>query len=204
MRLDLSKPVMYVFLTWDCIAETCALKRDWYCVKLWLDIEELIECCLSERGLEISNHRFGTVVISLIETVKENGLNPFAYLVHISKCNVLEYRQCPRLTRTISFCYRTELCPYSNRSIPFCMNVIFISMFAVAQSILILNELKRLDGVTEFQPALSYSLADFMMVQSMDDVRFTLTTVQRFYRNPRVARYPQTIKAGGRPCVTFP
>ena len=36
-----------------------------------------------------------------------------------------------------------------------------------------LDELKRLDGVTEFQPALWYSLADFMAVYSKDDVRVT-------------------------------
>lgn len=34
-----------------------------------------------------------------------------------------------------------------------------------------LNEVKRLDGVTEFQPALWYGLADFMTVYSKDDVR---------------------------------
>ena len=34
-----------------------------------------------------------------------------------------------------------------------------------------LNEVKRLDGVTEFQPALWYSLADHMTVYSKDDVR---------------------------------
>ncbi|MHB1154024.1 MAG: recombinase family protein [Eubacteriales bacterium] len=36
-----------------------------------------------------------------------------------------------------------------------------------------LDELKRLDGVTEFQPALWYSLGDFMTVYSRDDVRVT-------------------------------
>ena len=36
-----------------------------------------------------------------------------------------------------------------------------------------LDELKRLDGVTEFQPSLWYSLADFMTVYSKDDVRVT-------------------------------
>ena len=36
-----------------------------------------------------------------------------------------------------------------------------------------LDELKRLDGVTEFQHALWYSLADFMTVYSKDDVRVT-------------------------------
>lgn len=36
-----------------------------------------------------------------------------------------------------------------------------------------LNELKRLDGVTEFQPALWYSLADFMTVYNKGDVRVT-------------------------------
>ena len=36
-----------------------------------------------------------------------------------------------------------------------------------------LDELKRLDGVTEFQPALWYSLADFMTVYNKDDVRIT-------------------------------
>lgn len=36
-----------------------------------------------------------------------------------------------------------------------------------------LDELRRLDVVTEFQPALWYSLVDFMMVYSKDDVRVT-------------------------------
>lgn len=36
-----------------------------------------------------------------------------------------------------------------------------------------LDELKRLEGVAEFQPALWYSLADFMTVYSKDDVRVT-------------------------------
>lgn len=36
-----------------------------------------------------------------------------------------------------------------------------------------LDELKRLDGVTEFQHALWYSLADYMTVYSKDDVRVT-------------------------------
>ena len=36
-----------------------------------------------------------------------------------------------------------------------------------------LDEVKRLDGVTEFQPALWYSLADHMAVYSKDDVRVT-------------------------------
>ena len=36
-----------------------------------------------------------------------------------------------------------------------------------------LNELKRLDGVTEFQPKLWYSLADYMTVYGKDDVRVT-------------------------------
>lgn len=36
-----------------------------------------------------------------------------------------------------------------------------------------LNELKRLDGMTEFQPTLWYSLADFMTVYSKDDIRVT-------------------------------
>lgn len=36
-----------------------------------------------------------------------------------------------------------------------------------------LNDLKRLDGVTEFQHALWYSLADFMTVYDKDDVRVT-------------------------------
>jgi hypothetical protein len=36
-----------------------------------------------------------------------------------------------------------------------------------------LGELKRLDGVTEFQHALWYSLADFMTVYSKNDVRVT-------------------------------
>lgn len=36
-----------------------------------------------------------------------------------------------------------------------------------------LNELKDLEGVAEFQPALWYSLADFMTVYSKDDVRIT-------------------------------
>ncbi|MHB1154030.1 MAG: hypothetical protein ACYCWE_20435 [Eubacteriales bacterium] len=34
-----------------------------------------------------------------------------------------------------------------------------------------LDEFKRLDVVTEFQPALWYSLADLMTVYSRDDVR---------------------------------
>ena len=36
-----------------------------------------------------------------------------------------------------------------------------------------LNEVKRLDGVSEFQPALWFSLADHMTVYSKDDVRVT-------------------------------
>jgi hypothetical protein len=36
-----------------------------------------------------------------------------------------------------------------------------------------LDELKQLDGVTEVQPALWYSLADFMTVYNKDDVRIT-------------------------------
>lgn len=36
-----------------------------------------------------------------------------------------------------------------------------------------LNEFKRLDAVTQFQPALWYSLADFMTVYDKDDVRGT-------------------------------
>ena len=36
-----------------------------------------------------------------------------------------------------------------------------------------LDELKRLDGVSEFQPALWYGLADYMTVYSKDDVRIT-------------------------------
>ena len=36
-----------------------------------------------------------------------------------------------------------------------------------------LDELKRLDGVPEFQHALWYSLADFMTVYSKDNVRVT-------------------------------
>lgn len=36
-----------------------------------------------------------------------------------------------------------------------------------------LNELKDLEGVAEFQPALWYSLADFMTIYSKDDVRVT-------------------------------
>ena len=36
-----------------------------------------------------------------------------------------------------------------------------------------LSELKRLDGVTEFQPALWYSLVDFMTVYDKNDVRVT-------------------------------
>lgn len=36
-----------------------------------------------------------------------------------------------------------------------------------------LDELNRLDGVTEFQHALWYSLADFMTVYEKDDVRVT-------------------------------
>ena len=36
-----------------------------------------------------------------------------------------------------------------------------------------LDELKRLDGVSEFQPALWYGLADYMTVYSKDDVRVT-------------------------------
>ena len=36
-----------------------------------------------------------------------------------------------------------------------------------------LDELKRLDGVTEFQPTLWYSLADFMTVYDKGDVRVT-------------------------------
>ena len=36
-----------------------------------------------------------------------------------------------------------------------------------------LDELKRLDGVTEFQPALWYSLVDFITVYSKDDVSVT-------------------------------
>jgi predicted nucleic acid-binding Zn-ribbon protein len=36
-----------------------------------------------------------------------------------------------------------------------------------------LDELKRLEGVTEFQPALCYSLVDFITVYSKDDVRVT-------------------------------
>lgn len=36
-----------------------------------------------------------------------------------------------------------------------------------------LDELKRLDGVTEFQSALWYSLSDFMTVYNKDDVRVT-------------------------------
>ena len=34
-----------------------------------------------------------------------------------------------------------------------------------------LDELKRLDGIWEFQPALWYGLADYMTVYSKDDVR---------------------------------
>ena len=34
-----------------------------------------------------------------------------------------------------------------------------------------LDELKRLDGISEFQPALWYGLADYMTVYSKDDVR---------------------------------
>jgi hypothetical protein len=36
-----------------------------------------------------------------------------------------------------------------------------------------LDELKRLDGVAEFQPALWYGLVDHMTVYSKDDVRVT-------------------------------
>lgn len=36
-----------------------------------------------------------------------------------------------------------------------------------------LDELKRLDGVTEFQPALWYSLADYTTVYNKDDIRVT-------------------------------
>ena len=35
------------------------------------------------------------------------------------------------------------------------------------------NEVKRLDGVSEFQPALWYSLADHITVYSKDDMRVT-------------------------------
>lgn len=34
-----------------------------------------------------------------------------------------------------------------------------------------LDELKRLDGVAEFQPALWFGLVDYMTVYSKDDVR---------------------------------
>lgn len=36
-----------------------------------------------------------------------------------------------------------------------------------------LDEVKRLDGVSEFQPALWYGLVDHMTVYSKDDVRVT-------------------------------
>ena len=36
-----------------------------------------------------------------------------------------------------------------------------------------LDELKRLDGVTEFRLALWYSLADFMTIYDKDDIRIT-------------------------------
>lgn len=35
----------------------------------------------------------------------------------------------------------------------------------------LLDELKRLDNVAEFQPALWYGLADYMTVHNKDDVR---------------------------------
>lgn len=55
-----------------------------------------------------------------------------------------------------------------------------------------LDELKRLDDVTKFQPALWYSLADFMTVYSKDDVRVTFkngTVIKAYNQISRTPRY---------------
>ena len=52
-----------------------------------------------------------------------------------------------------------------------------------------LYEVKRLDGVSEFQPALWYGLADYMTVYSKDDMRVTFKDGTQIRASPPKKAY---------------
>jgi hypothetical protein len=92
----------------DCIAECRTQKRNQHCGALCVIAAKYLDRYLSDRRLEISNNRAersikpfvidrknflfantprgakaSAIMFSLIETAKENGLNPFNYLVYV-------------------------------------------------------------------------------------------------------------------------
>ncbi|QGG48326.1 IS66 family transposase [Heliorestis convoluta] len=136
-RLERSKPVLDAFLAWLHTQETKVLPKSsfgqaiTYCLNQW----EKLEGFLLDGNLEIDNNRSerslkpfvvgrknwmfsntpsgaraSAIVYSIIETAKENGLNPFTYLIYL-------FEQLPNID-TEDEQVLDQLLPWSKESLP--------------------------------------------------------------------------------------